>query len=168
MNKKKRSILCLAPCALYLMCCALFFSSCTTIDLYERSVAIPGHAWKSSYKPSFTFTIKDTSPAYELFLVLRHNDKYSFNNIYIQLYAQTPGADTAQGARYDLVLGTNDKGWLGSGMDDVYEHRISLTPTDQPYYFRKPGDYTFTIEQIMREHPLNNVLNVGLRIEKKK
>ena len=34
------------------------------------------------------------------------------------------------------------------------------------FYFRKKGDYTFTIEQIMREDPLNNVLNVGIRIEK--
>jgi gliding motility-associated lipoprotein GldH len=167
MNSKKRSILRLVPCALYLMCCALCLASCTTMDLYEKSVSIPGHAWKSSYKPSFTFTIKDTSSAYDLFLVLRHNDKYSFNNIYINLYAQTPGSDSAQSARYDLTLGTNEKGWLATGMDDIYEHRISLTGSAQPLYFNKPGDYTFTVEQIMREDPLENVLNVGLRVEKK-
>ncbi len=160
MKWTKRLLLCLVSCALFLY-------SCGTLDLFERSVAIPGHAWKSNYKPSFTFTIKDTSSPYDLFLILRHNDKYSFNNIYINLYAQTPGTDSPQAARYDLVLGTDEKGWLASGMDDIYEHRIALTPTDQPSYFRKPGNYTFTIEQIMREDPLKNVLNVGLRIEKK-
>ena len=72
-----------------------------------------------------------------------------------------------QHGRYDLVLATNEKGWLASGMDDIYEHRIPLTPSDQPYYFKKPGDYKFSVEQIMREDPLKNVLNVGLRIEKK-
>jgi gliding motility-associated lipoprotein GldH len=72
-----------------------------------------------------------------------------------------------QHGRYDLVLATNEKGWLASGMDDIYEHRIPLTPSDRPYYFKKPGDYKFTFEQIMREDPLKNVLNVGLRIEKK-
>ena len=74
-----------------------------------------------------------------------------------------PGQDTAQKIQQDLVLATNEKGWLASGMDDIYEHRIQLGP-DQSL---RAGNYTFTIEQIMREDPLENVLNVGLRIEKK-
>ncbi|MBI5859002.1 MAG: gliding motility lipoprotein GldH [Sphingobacteriales bacterium] len=148
-------------------CLQLVTVSCNTIDLYEKSVAIPGHSWKSSFKPSFAFTIKDTSSAYKLFIVLRHNDKYNFNNIYINLHVKRPGVDSVNKAQYDLTLATNEKGWLASGMDDIYEHRIPLTPDDQPVYFRKPGDYLFTIEQVMREDPLNNVLDIGLRIEKK-
>lgn len=153
--------------ALVAYCLQLIAISCTSIDLYEKSVTIPGHSWKASYKPSFTFTISDTSSAYQLFLILRHNDKYSYNNIYINLYIQQPGHDSTQTGKYDLQLATNEKGWLGSGMDDIYEHRIPLTPVGQQFYFRKPGNYTFSIEQIMREDPLNNVLNAGLRIEKK-
>ena len=151
----------------FLLLTSYFLSSCKTIDLYEKSVVIPGHRWKSDFKPSFTFTIKDTSSPYQLFLILRHNDKYNYNNIYINIKTQQPGQDTMQHGRYDLVLATNEKGWLASGMDDIYEHRIPLTPSDQPYYFKKPGDYKFTFEQIMREDPLKNVLNVGMRIEKK-
>jgi gliding motility-associated lipoprotein GldH len=143
-------------------CIVLFtsyiFFSCTTIDL-----AIPGHEWKSSFKPSFDFTIKDTASPYRLFLVLRHNEKYNFNNIYVNVYVKGPGQDTVQKIQQDLVLATNEKGWLGTGMDDIYDHRIQLGP-DQSL---KAGNYTFTIEQIMREDPLENVLNVGLRIEKK-
>ncbi|NOT52179.1 MAG: gliding motility lipoprotein GldH [Chitinophagaceae bacterium] len=168
MNRKDHSILRRVPYALFLMYCILSLASCTTIDLYEKSVSIPGHAWKNSFRPSFSFTIKDTASAYELFLVIRHTDKYSFNNIYVNIYAQTPGMDTAQAIRRDLTLATDEKGWLGKGMDDIYEHRISLTDAAQPLHFRKSGNYTFTVEQIMREDPLKNVLNVGLRIEKKK
>lgn len=161
--RRNQNIIC------WLTACGLWFItfSCTTIDLYEKSVTIPGHSWKSDYKPSFTFTIKDTSSPYLLYFVLRHNDKYSFNNLYINLYAKQPGQDSAQSVRYDLPLATNERGWLASGMDDIYEHRILLTPRGQEFYFKKPGDYTFTIEQIMREDPLKNVLNAGLRIEKK-
>lgn len=152
----KKIFLLLVPCFLYLV-------SCTTIDLYEKAVTIPGHEWKSSFKPSFDFTIKDTTSPYRLFLILRHNEKYNFNNIYVNVYVKGPGQDTAQKIQQDLVLATNEKGWLGTGMDDIYDHRIQLGP-DQSL---KAGDYTFTIEQIMREDPLENVLNVGLRIEKK-
>lgn len=140
-----------------------FLFSCTTVDLYEKSVAIPGHQWKSNYKPSFDFTIKDSSAPYRLFFILRHNEKYNFNNIFINVYVKGPGQDTVQKIQQNLVLATNDKGWLGTGMDDIYEHRIPLGP-DQSL---KAGNYTFTIEQIMREDPLENVLNAGLRIEKK-
>ncbi len=146
--------------AIYLQLIAV---SCTNIDLYEKSVIIPGQAWQSKFKPSFHFTIKDSASLYQLFLVLRHNDKYSFSNIYINLYAQWPGSDTVKKIRRDLTLANNENGWLASGMDDIYEHRIPLGDPEP----LKAGTYTFTIEQIMREDPLKNVLNVGLRIEKK-
>ncbi len=148
-------------------CSQLTAVSCTTIDLYERTASIPDHSWQSSFKPSFSFTIKDTTSAYQLFLILRHTDKYNYNNIFVNLYAQQPGLDTIQKVKYDLVLATDQDGWMASGMDDIYEHHIPLTPAGQLFYFKKPGQYTFSIEQIMRENPLKNVLDVGLRIEKK-
>lgn len=150
-----------------LVCCTLYLFSCHTIDLYEKTVNIPGHKWSSSFKPTFNFTIKDTAVPYQLYITLRHRDRYNYNNIYIKLTTQQPGHDSTQSARYDLKLGSDETGWLGSGMDDIYEHLIPLTPAGTPFYFRKPGEYSFTIEQVMREDPLENVLNVGLRIEKK-
>jgi len=86
-----------------------FFSACTTIDLYEKSVAIPRHEWESSFRPSFHFTITDTTKPYKLFLVLRHTDKYDFNNIYVNLYIKGPGSDSTLKVQRDLTLATNDK-----------------------------------------------------------
>jgi gliding motility-associated lipoprotein GldH len=149
-------------CGLIALSLQLIAVSCTTVDLYEKTVPVPGHKWSRSFKPSFTFTIKDTSSPYQVFLILRHNEKYSFNNIYVNLYAAFPGSDTVIKIQQDLVLATNEKGWLGEAMDDIYEHRI---PLGEPQPLRA-GTYTFTLEQIMREDPLENVLDAGLRIEK--
>ena len=147
----------------FVLCTSYLIVSCTTVDLYEKNVSIPGHSWKSSFKPSYTFTIKDTTRPYQVFLVLRHNEKYNFNNIYLNLYAQAPGADTAiKIPQQDIVLGNNETGWNATGMDDVYEHRVKL---GEPQTL-KAGTYTFTLEQIMREDPLKNVLSAGLRVEK--
>ncbi len=145
----------------FLAACSLWLTTCTTIDLYEKNVTIPGFKWKSSYKPEFTFIIKDTTARYQLFLVLRHTEKYNYNNIWINLYSQPPG-DTLHKASFELQLATNEK-WLGTGMDDIYEHRIKLT---DPQYL-KAGVYHFMVGQIMREDPLENVMNVGIRVEKK-
>lgn len=143
-----------------------FLSACQTVDLFERTANIPGHQWKSSFKPVFRFTILDTTVPYKVYLTLRHLDKYHFNNIYLKLTTRQPGADSTQSVVYDLPLGTDENGWMGSGMDDIFEHRIPLTPGAANFYFKRKGEYQFTIEQIMREDPLENVLNVGLRIEK--
>jgi gliding motility-associated lipoprotein GldH len=140
---------------------AVLFFSCTTIDLFEKDVNIPAFRWKSSFQPEFTFAIRDTTKPYELFLVLRHDERYAYNNIWINLYSQPPG-DTMHKAAFELPLATNEK-WLATGMDDVYEHRVRLT---DPQYF-KAGIYHFRVEQIMREDPLPNVMSVGLRVEKK-
>ena len=143
--------------------CSLWLIGCTNIDLYEKDLAIPGFKWKSGFKPEFTFTIKDTSTPYQLFLVLRHTEKYNYNNIWINLYSQPPG-DTLHKAPFELSLATKEK-WLGTGMDDIYEHRIQI---QQQTKFKKPGTYSFMLEQIMREDPLKHVLNVGVRVEKVK
>jgi gliding motility-associated lipoprotein GldH len=148
-------------CWLFFISCTLVLSSCTKIDLYEKDITVPGFKWKSNFQPEFTFNIKDTTSPYQLFFVLRHNEKYNFNNIWINLYSQPPG-DTVHKASFELQLANSEK-WLASGMDDIYEHRIKLT---DPQYL-KAGVYHFRIEQIMREDPLENVMNVGLRVEKK-
>jgi hypothetical protein len=49
-------------------------------------------------------------------------------------------------------------------MDDIYEVRLPLAER----YPLKAGKYMFSVEQIMREDPLDNVLNVGLRLEREK
>lgn len=129
--------------------------------MYEKTVAIPDHAWKSSFRPEFEFIITDSTTTYNAFLVLRHNEKYNFNNIYVNLHVKEPGQDTTAIIRRDLELATNE-GWKGSGMDDIYEIRLPLAER-LPL---KTGKYTFTVEQIMREDPLDNVLNVGVRLER--
>ena len=160
---------------LQLIACSLQLSSCNTIDLYEKVVPVPAHQWQSSFKPQFTFQIKDTSVPYQLYVLLRHNNQYKYNNIWINLWAKAP-ADTAQKLSLELPL-ANKEGWLGTGMDDLFEHRILVggeverysfvRPTADGFRFAKPGEYTFTIEQIMPEDPLPDVLNIGLRLEKK-
>jgi gliding motility-associated lipoprotein GldH len=146
-------------------CCALI-TSCRTIDLYEKVVPVPKNEWSNSFKPQFKFIIKDTAVPYQVYVLLRHNEKYSYNNIWLNLYTQGPG-DSIRKVQYELPLANSEKGWLGTAMDDLYDHRIALTPANQKFYFKKAGEYTFTIEQIMREDPLRNVMNIGLRIEKK-
>ncbi len=139
----------------------LLFTACTQLDVFEKTTFFPKHEWSSAVKPSFNFTIKDTAARYNVFVVIRHNDAYHFNNLWVNLTTIPPG-DTAQTLRLKLILGDNTK-WLGSSMDDIIEHRIRVNAN--PVKF-KAGDHQFFLQQIMREDPLQNILNAGIRIEK--
>ena len=138
-------------------------SACTTIDVFEKNVSIPNLEWSSTFKPEIAFEVGDTASLYNIFIVLRHTDAYRYKNIWLNVYTQTPGDSTIK-QRLDLALATDDKGWLGSGMDDIFEHRIRIT--NAPVQLNKRGVYKFRLEQIMREDPLQFVMNVGIRVEK--
>jgi gliding motility-associated lipoprotein GldH len=169
MKMKERNLSVWKFVTLLVILCSLFFFSCNTIDLFEKSATIPGQEWKSGNKPSFTFTISDTTASYNAMLVLRHTDKYNYTNIWLNLSVQYPGQDSAVTFRIDKRLANGD-GWLGTGMDDVYDHQIELNSdlAANNISFRRKGDYTFTLQQIMREDPLKHILNAGIRIEKNK
>lgn len=137
-------------------------TSCNTIDIYEKTKPFPSHEWKGSEKPTFTFEIKDTTSLYNIFLVFRHTDAYNYNNIWVNVTTTPPG-HTATTQPLDLKLADNQNGWLGSGMDDIFEHRIKITASPVQL---KAGKYNFNLQQIMREEPLQHVLNAGIRVEK--
>lgn len=132
-----------------------------TTGVFEKNVAIPGHEWSSDFIPEIKVNIEDTLSQHNIYVVIRHADAYRFNNLWINLQTQVPGEEIRT-QKFDLRLATDDKGWLGSGMDDIYEHRVLIAPVRFP----KKGTYIFRIEQIMRIDPLPHILNAGIRIEK--
>lgn len=145
-----------------MICLSLLLAACGTLDVYEKMVAFPDHQWKNTDKPSFTFTIEDTASAYNIYVILRHEDAYHFNNIWMNIATQAP-RDTVRTQLVNVTLANNAKGWLGTGMDDVFDHRARITRL--PVKLKK-GNYTFTLQQHMREEPLQYVLNAGIRVEK--
>lgn len=151
---------------LLLVVLSLHWSACSRPDgMYEKDIPLPDQQWTGSFRPSFTFNIsdKDTAYRYNVSIVIRHTDAYNYNNIWIRGSIRQPGDSAIRNERYDLQLANNEKGWLGSGMEDIYEQRVLI---QQSTKFRLPGEYAFTLEQVMREDPLKHILNIGVRIER--
>ena len=153
------------PILLFFLAVGAWMSCTPPSGVFERDLPLPSQQWESSFRPTFTFNISQTDTAYRynVYIVLRHTDAYNYNNIWIRGTVSMPGDTMARSDRYDLPLATNEKGWLGSGMDDIYEQRVWV---QQSTKFNRPGAYSFTLEQIMREDPLKHVLSVGVRVER--
>lgn len=136
-------------------------AGCKQVALYERLQNIPKAAWSEDKVPSFSFEITDTITAYNVFVVIRHTNQYPYRNIWLNVGLQQPG-DTARHQHFELQLAATDK-WLGTGMDDIYEHRARLF--NQPVHFSKSGTVIFTMQHIMRQNPLPGIMQAGIRVE---
>ena len=143
------------------------FTSCLSCNIitgvFEKSVQLPAQEWPSGLKAEIPFDLTDTAALYNIYIVLRHTDAYHFNNMFVRMSVWEPGATNPKTGDYDLSLATNEKGWNGTAMDDIYDSRILIQPDTR---FRRPGRYRVRLEQLMREDPLKFVLSVGLRVEK--
>jgi hypothetical protein len=149
--------------SILLISIAFLFSACTESGLYEKVYFMKDNAWSTSDKPEFVFDVKDTTANYQVYFLIRHADAFEFNNVWIKLKSQLPGETLEREDRFNVPLATDNK-WLGSGMDDIYDHRVLLYR--EPVKFSRKGLYTIKIAHDMRVEPLVHVFNVGLRIEK--
>jgi len=140
-------------------CC---WSCNTSLDVFEQTVFFPKHEWDSKDQPNFSFEVKDTAARYQIYVVVRHEDAYHYKNLWLNITTQAP-SEKPQSQKVNLPLANNASGWLGKGMDDVFDHRIRITSA--PIALKK-GLYHFTLQQIMREDPLPAMLNAGIRVEK--
>lgn len=153
-----------AVCVITLM--LLIATGCKKINVYEKNVSIPGYEWKYSFTPGYDFEITDTAALYNVMVVLRHTDAYRYNNIWLSVTGMLQKDTLVKLPHIEVPLGSDEKGWEGTGMNDIWEVRQPLTRG--PVQFKKAGLYHFTIAQVMREDPLPHVMSVGLRIERVK
>ncbi len=132
------------------------------LNIYQKNISIPGYNWDYDFHPSFQFKITDTAARYNIFVTVRHTNAYPYSNLWLLIYSNYSGVKP-KSKRVELPLADKEGRWLGSGMGDIYEHRI---PIQENARFSKTGVYHFSFEQNMRLNPLPNIMSVGLRIEK--
>lgn len=151
----------IAACFFAMMIALLF--SCRQMDVFEKNTNIPNMKWQNNFNAAGTFNITDTASRYNVFIVLRHTDRYKYHNIWLNAGIQPPG-DSMKLQRINLSLATDATGWEGTGMNDIWEVRKQVS--NEPLAFKKPGVYNFSIMQIMRDNPLEHVMSAGMRVEK--
>ncbi|SKB71340.1 gliding motility-associated lipoprotein GldH [Sphingobacterium nematocida] len=144
-------------------CIAIGLSvSCSNDAVYEKNQAIPNRSWSYEEKPRFDVHIDDNKSKYNVYINLRHSNEYDFSNIFVLLHEKgNKLLDTAY--RKEISLAQLDGRWLGNSAGSLYE--IQYLAKDG-FVFPDTGMYTFTIEQNMRETPLKDVVDVGIKVVK--
>lgn len=138
-------------------------ASCTDAAFYEENKSIENRSWSYDNTQEFAVKIDDSTAKYDVFINLRHAAGYDFANIYLLLHQQGAGLlDTAY--RHEIALAARDGRWLGRSAGTLYEVQ-TLAYTD--FVFPDTGIYRFTLEQNMRQNPLAQIADVGIKLVKK-
>lgn len=163
MRQKKISIF-------FIILISSFFISCDKERVFDKYISING-SWNKNDTIRFSFEEKDTINPYNLFLNLRSNNDYPFNNIFLIVSLKQPDAkikkDTLQ-----YLMANADGSLMGEGFSDLKESKLWY---QENFIFKKPGTYEISIQQAIREtgntagiNALKGITEVGFRIEKTK
>lgn len=144
----------------------LFFVSLGLVGCGETAIVdvntnIGNRSWSYEKKIKVPVQIKDASQSYNIYLNLRHTPEYKYSNIFVLIHQKTAGLKTVT-ERREFKLAYPDGEWLGSGAGNFYTYQLLFR---KGYKFPKSGTYIFEIEQNMRDNPLKEISDIGLRVE---
>jgi gliding motility-associated lipoprotein GldH len=139
---------------------SLLIISCSDNVFYTKSYSFDDKTWNQSVKPLFKVTIKDTTKKYNFILTLRTTTDYEFSNCWIYLNSITPSKIKAR-EPFEIKTTNADGSWIGKKTGTIVEHTLFFKQRKFP----QKGIYYFSVEQAVIQKNLNEVLDIGLRIE---
>lgn len=143
--------------------------SCDSNQVFDAYKNIDSGQWNKNDIKSFTITPPDSTNAYNLFVNLRNNNNYKYNNLFLIVEINFPHGKTVTDTLEYKMAKPNGE-FLGSGFTDTKENKLLYK---ENVIFNETGDYTINIQHAMRENgnvngvtSLDGVTEVGFRIEK--
>lgn len=142
----------------------LAFASCDSNAIYKSIIDLKDSNWYIKNEPTFTFEVEDETIPYNIYILVRNASPYSFNNLYLTRYIY--GADKKElSVRLEEMILFDPKTGkpLGDGLGDIYDHKFLSSAN---FKFPKKGKYSIKLKQYMRQDPLQNIMSVGVSVEK--
>ncbi len=133
--------------------------ACQHNNLEDSNISIDNQAWNYHQTAFSAIQVKDADKRYNIFFKLRHTADYRYSNLYIIFKLKGNGLNIK--TRYQFKLAQIDGLWLGKGSGNLYTYEFFL---QKDFKFPKAGKYTLEIEQNMRDNPLMNVSDIGIRV----
>jgi gliding motility-associated lipoprotein GldH len=141
--------------------------SCDKKRVFDEYRSV-GKSWHKDSIVSFDLPKMDTSKNYDLFLNIRDNDNYPFNNLFVIVSLEHPGGLTDVDT-LEYQMAAPDGTLLGDGFTDVKESKLVYKERKK----FKAGTYKVHIRQAARQtgkvvgvERLEGITEVGFRIEK--
>jgi gliding motility-associated lipoprotein GldH len=147
---------------LFLVC------SCDKTRVFDEYKSLNGK-WNKDSIVSFSFDQKDTVSKYNLFINVRNNNAYPYNNLYLIVQMQDPGTKLVKVDTLEYQMANPDGSLMGQGFSDVKESKLWYK---EKMNFPKAGKYKVSIQHAVRKggqvtgvEELEGITDLGFRIE---
>ena len=149
----------------------IFLVSCDSKSIFDTYRSLP-NSWHKNNIISFNFEAPDTLNAYNMYVNLRNNNDYRYNNLFLITRLQYPNGKTFIDT-LEYKMAAPDGKLLGTGFTDIKESKLWYKGYKTPFVFKENGTHTIEIQQAMRKfgniegiEMLEGVTEVGFKIEK--
>lgn len=152
--------------SILLLLAVFLFFSCDKKRIFDEYKTV-GNSWHKDSIVSFDLPELDSTKRYNLFVNLRANNDYPFNNLFLIVSLELPNGFTKVDT-LEYQMANPDGTLLGDGFTDLKESKLFYK---EKVRFR--GKYKVHIKQALRErgkiqgeNVLEGITDVGFRIEK--
>nr|WP_315144745.1 gliding motility lipoprotein GldH [uncultured Flavobacterium sp.] len=143
----------------------ILFFSCDKKRVFDEYKSV-GTAWHKDSVVTFELPELDSTKRYNLFVTLRDNNNYPFNNLFLIVGLELPNGFTKVDT-LEYQMANPDGSLMGDGFSDIKENKLFFK---EKVRFR--GKYKVNIKQAVRENgkvpgvtALEGITEVGFRIE---
>lgn len=150
-----------------LLLVVILFSSCDKKRVFDEYKSV-GSSWHKDSIVTFNLPELDSTKRYNLFVNLRANNDYQYNNLFLIVALELPNGFTKVDT-LEYQMADPDGTLLGDGFTDIKESKLFYKENVK---FR--SKYKVHIKQAVRENgkvrgvtALDGITEVGFRIEKK-
>jgi gliding motility-associated lipoprotein GldH len=150
----------------YILIAILFFS-CDKKRVFDEYKSV-GNSWNKDSIVTFNLPELDSAKSYDLFVNIRDNNKYPFNNLFLIVSLEQPNGLTKVDT-LEYQMADEEGNLLGEGFTDVKTSKLFYK---EKMKF-KPGKNTIHIKQAVRQtgkvsgvEKLDGITDIGFRIEK--
>lgn len=141
--------------------------SCDSNRIYDQYYSV-SNQWEKDDIIEFDFTPTDTLKTYNLFINIRNNSDYKFNNLFLISEISFPnGKSIVDTLEYKMAHPNGEL--LGTGFTDIKESKLWYK---ENFIFNESGVYKIKLQHAMRENGnvegvdvLEGVTDIGFRIE---
>lgn len=153
--------------SIFLLIILICFTSCDKKRIFDEYKTV-GDGWHKDSIVSFSFTQQDTLKPYNLFVNLRDNHRYPYNNLFLIVEMEQPNKQIVVDT-LEYQMANPDGTLLGDGFSDTKESKLFYK---EKYQFKQSGIYNVYIQHAVRHsgkitgvENLDGILDVGFRIE---
>lgn len=146
---------------------ALLLFSCDEKRVFDQYKSV-GNSWNKDSILSFSLPQLEKTKKYDMFINIRNNNDYPFNNLFLIVSLEQPNKKTMVDT-LEYLMANPDGSLLGNGFSDIKENKLYYK---EKAVFSQKGIYKVRIQHAVRQtgkiegvKDLEGITEVGFRIE---